>query len=203
MNLLGNHVVDYPTPMNISYMWGFGSLSGLVLVIQIITGVFLAMHYTCDTELAFASVERIMRDVPGGFVLRYAHANGASFFFIAVFLHMARGIYYGSYERPRGLLWASGVAIFFLMIITAFIGYVLPYGQMSYWGATVITNFMTVIPLVGKNIVMWLWGNYCVENATLTRFFSLHYLLPFIITAVVGVHLVFLHTGGSNNRLGV
>lgn len=201
--VVNNHIVDYPTPVNLSYLWGFGSLAGLCLVIQMVTGILLAMHYTPTIELARVSIGHIMRDVNNGWLLRYVHANGASFFFIVVYLHMFRGLYYGSYASPRGHLWCSGVLILFLMMATGFIGYVLPWGQMSYWGATVITNLVTAVPLVGKNIVEWLWGGYSIANPTLTRFFSLHYLLPFIIAAAALVHLVLLHVDGSSNPLGV
>jgi ubiquinol-cytochrome c reductase cytochrome b subunit len=198
-----NHLVDYPTSINTSYMYGFGSLAGLMLVVQILTGVFLAMHYTPHVDLAFASVEHIMRDVNNGWLIRYAHANGASFFFLVVYIHIARGLYYGSYMSPREHLWCSGVLIFVLMMATAFIGYVLPWGQMSFWGATVITNLFSAIPVVGESIVQWLWGGFSVDNATLNRFFSLHYLLPFAIAGLALVHLVLLHQNGSTNPLGI
>jgi ubiquinol-cytochrome c reductase cytochrome b subunit len=198
-----NHLVDYPTSINTSYMYGFGSLAGLMLVVQILTGVFLAMHYTPHVDLAFASVEHIMRDVNNGWLIRYAHANGASFFFLVVYIHIARGLYYGSYMAPREHLWCSGVLIFVLMMATAFIGYVLPWGQMSFWGATVITNLFSAIPVVGESIVQWLWGGFSVDNATLNRFFSLHYLLPFAIAGLALVHLVLLHQNGSTNPLGI
>ena len=201
-SILNNHIVDYPSPSNINYFWSFGSTAGICLVIQIITGIFLAMHYTPHVDLAFLSVEHIMRDVEGGWLLRYMHANGASMFFIVVYLHMFRGLYYGSYTSPRELLWCIGVIILLLMIITAFIGYVLPWGQMSFWGATVITSLASAIPVVGDTIVTWLWGGFSVDNATLNRFFSLHYLLPFIIVGASVVHLAALHQYGSNNPLG-
>jgi ubiquinol-cytochrome c reductase cytochrome b subunit len=201
--VVSNHLVDYPTSINTSYMYGFGSLAGLMLVVQILTGVFLAMHYTPHVDLAFASVEHIMRDVNNGWLIRYAHANGASFFFLVVYIHIARGLYYGSYMSPREHLWASGVLIFVLMMATAFIGYVLPWGQMSFWGATVITNLFSAIPVVGESIVQWLWGGFSVDNATLNRFFSLHYLLPFAIAGLALVHLVLLHQNGSTNPLGI
>ena len=201
--VVNNHIVDYPTPVNLSYLWGFGSLAGLCLVIQIVTGIFLAMHYTAHVDLAFASVEHIMRDVNNGWLLRYLHANGASFFFIVVYLHIFRGLYYGSYAHPRGHLWCSGVAILLLMMATGFIGYVLPWGQMSFWGATVITNLVSAIPLIGDPIVQWVWGGFSVDNPTLNRFFSLHYTLPFIIAALALVHLALLHLDGSSNPLGV
>jgi ubiquinol-cytochrome c reductase cytochrome b subunit len=203
LSVLNEHLVEYPTPSNISYWWGFGSLAGICLVIQILTGVFLAMHYTPHVDYAFMSVEHIMRDVEGGWFLRYAHANGASMFFIVTYVHMFRGLYYGSYASPRELVWCVGVIIFLLMIITAFIGYVLPWGQMSFWGATVITSLASAIPVAGDTIVTWLWGGFSVDNATLNRFFSLHYLLPFIIVGATIVHLAALHQYGSNNPLGV
>lgn len=203
--ILNNHLVDYPTPGNISYFWGFGSLAGLMLVVQIVTGIFLAMHYTPHVTRAFSSVEHIMRDVNYGWLLRYLHANGASFFFIVVYLHIMRGLYYGSYAHPRGHLWVSGVVIFILMMGTGFIGYVLPFGQMSLWGATVITNLVSAVPLVGESVVQWLWGGFSVDNATLNRFFSLHFTLPFVIAALALVHLALLHAEGvgSGNALGV
>lgn len=202
-SVLNNHIIDYPTPLNISYFWGFGSLSGLILAIQIITGVFLAIHYTPQVDMAFTSVEHIMRDVNNGWVIRYLHCNGASFFFIVVYTHMFRGLYYGSYLHPRELLWCSGVLIFLLIIATAFIGYVLPWGQISFWGATVITNLFSAIPFVGQPFVEWVWGGFSVDNPTLNRFFSLHYVLPFVILALVIVHLVLLHQDGSSNPLGI
>lgn len=201
--VVNNHIVDYPTPANISYMWEFGVLAGMCLVIQLVTGIFLAMHYTAHVDLAFLSVEHIMRDVTNGWLLRYLHSNGASFFFIVVFAHIFRGLYYGSYAQPRGHLWCSGVAIFLLMMGTGFIGYVLPWGQMSFWGATVITNLISAVPLVGDSIVEWVWGGFSVANPTLNRFFSLHYLLPFVIAGLALVHLALLHTEGSSNPLGV
>ena len=201
--ILNNHLIDYPTAINTSYLYGFGSMAGLMLVVQILTGIFLAMHYTGHVDLAFASVEHIMRDVNNGWLIRYAHANGASFFFLVVYIHIGRGLYYGSYMTPREHLWCSGVLIFVLMMATAFIGYVLPWGQMSFWGATVITNLFSAIPLVGDSIVSWLWGGFSVDNATLNRFFSLHYLLPFLIAGVVILHLILLHQSGSTNPLGI
>lgn len=203
LSIVNNHIVDYPTPINISYIWGFGSLSGIILGVQIVTGIFLAIHYTPQVDLAFLSVEHIIRDVNNGWFLRYLHANGASFFFIVVYIHMFRGLYYGSYAYPRGVLWCSGVVIFILIMATAFIGYVLPWGQMSFWGATVITNLVSAVPGVGEPIVQWLWGGFSVDNPTLNRFFSLHYLLPFVIAALAISHLVLLHSEGSNNPLGV
>ena len=200
---IDSHIINYPTPVNLNYMWSFGSLAGLVLVIQIITGIFLAMHYTPHVDLAFNSVEHIMRDVNNGWLIRYIHANGASLFFIVTYVHIFRGLYFGSYMYPRGLLWCSGVIIFLFMMATAFMGYVLPWGQMSFWGATVITNLFSAIPFIGSSIVEWLWGGFSVDNATLNRFFSLHYLIPFLIVGLVLVHLSLLHTAGSNNPLGV
>jgi quinol-cytochrome oxidoreductase complex cytochrome b subunit len=200
---LSNHLDTYPSPSNFSYLWGFGSLAGIALVVQIVTGVCLAMHYAPEVHLAFTSVEHIMRDVRGGSTLRYVHANGASMFFIVVYTHMFRGLYYGSYFQPRANLWYSGILIFFLMMATAFMGYVLPWGQMSFWGATVITNLFSAIPGIGNSIVQLLWGGFSVDNPTLNRFFSLHYFLPFIIAAVAGLHLILLHQPGSNNPLGV
>ena len=203
LSFIDSHIINYPTPINLNYMWSFGSTAGLCLVIQILTGVFLAMHYTAHIDYAFSSVEHIMRDVNGGWILRYAHANGASMFFIVVYCHMFRGLYYGSYIQPRGFLWISGVFIFFLMMATAFMGYVLRWGQMSFWGATVITNLFSAIPFVGGTVVEWLWGGFSVDNATLNRFFSLHYLMPFLIAGVTVVHLSLLHREGSNNPIGV
>jgi len=203
LSFVDSHIIDYPTPSNLNYLWSFGSTAGLCLVIQIITGIFLAMHYTPHIDLAFNSVEHIMRDVNNGWLIRYLHANGASMFFIVVYCHIFRGLYYGSYMYPRGRLWASGVIIFLLMMATAFMGYVLPWGQMSFWGATVITNLFSAIPLVGSSIVEWLWGGFSVDNATLNRFFSLHYLMPFVILGLVVIHLGLLHTSGSNNPLGI
>jgi len=201
--LINNHVIDYPTPINLTYAWSFGALAGICLVIQIVTGIFLAMHYTAHIDLAFNSIEHIMRDVNNGWLIRYIHANGASMFFIIVYCHIFRGLYFGSYMHPRAHLWMSGVLIFVLMMATAFMGYVLPWGQMSFWGATVITNLFSAIPFVGPSIVNWLWGGFCVDNATLNRFFSLHFTLPFIIAGLVIAHLALLHKDGSNNPLGV
>jgi ubiquinol-cytochrome c reductase cytochrome b subunit len=193
----------FPTPRNFNYFWNFGALAFINLFIMIATGIFLAMNYTPHTAYAFDSVERIMRDVNFGWLLRYIHMNGASMFFIVVYIHIYRGMYYGSYKSPRELLWMLGVAIFLLMMATAFMGYVLPWGQMSFWGATVITNLFSAIPLIGPEIVTWLWGGFSVENPTLNRFFSLHYLLPFVITGVVFLHVAALHVTGSNNPLGI
>jgi len=203
LSFLSNHILSYPTPINLNYAWSFGATAGICLVIQIITGIFLAMHYVPHISLAFDSVEHIMRDVNYGWLIRYCHANGASVFFIVVYLHIFRGLYYGSYMHPRGWLWASGVLIFILMMATAFMGYVLPWGQMSFWGATVITNLFSAVPIYGGLIVEWLWGGFSVDQATLNRFYSLHYLLPFIIAAVTLLHLCLLHKYGSNNPLGI
>jgi len=203
LSILDNHIIDYPTPINISYAWSFGALAGICLVVQIVTGIFLAMHYTPHIDLAFSSVEHIMRDVNNGWLIRYMHANGASMFFIVVYSHIFRGLYYGSYMTPRELLWCSGVLIFLLMMATAFLGYVLPWGQMSFWGATVITNLFSAIPFAGPAIVEWLWGGFSIDNATLNRFFSLHFILPFLIAGLVIAHIALLHRDGSNNPLGI
>lgn len=202
-SFISSHIIDYPTPLNLNYMWSFGSAAGICLVIQIITGIFLAMFYTAHIDYAFLSVEYIMRNVNNGWVIRYLHANGASIFFIVVYCHIFRGLYFGSYIKPRAALWMSGVVIFILMMATAFIGYVLPWGQMSFWGVTVITSMFSAIPFVGKSIVEWLWGGFSVGNATLNRFFSFHYLFPFLIAGVTIVHLALLHNDGSNNPIGV
>ncbi len=201
--VLHGSLVAYPTPKNLNYWWSFGSLAGLMLGIQIITGVILVMHYTPHTEMAFASIEHIMRDVNYGWLIRYAHANGASFFFIVVYIHIFRGLYYGSYKAPRELLWMLGLVIYLLMMATAFMGYVLPWGQMSFWGATVITNLFSAIPFIGQDLVTLLWGGFSVDNPTLNRFFSLHYLLPFVIAGVAILHIWALHIPGSNNPLGI
>src|SRR3954465_6129642 len=193
----------FPTPRNFNYFWNFGAIATVMLVLMIATGVVLATNYTPHTSMAFDSVERIMRDVPSGWMMRYMHMTGASFFFIAVYIHIFRGLYYGSYKAPRELLWILGVVILLLMMATAFLGYVLPWGQMSFWGATVITNLFSAIPVVGESVVTWLWGGFAVDNPTLNRFFALHYLLPFIIVAVVALHVVALHVHGSNNPLGI
>jgi len=203
LSFISNAVIFYPAPSNLNYFWNFGFYAGLCLVIQILTGIFLSMYYVSDQSMAMWSVEHIMRDVNFGWLVRYAHANGASMFFVAVYCHILRGMYYGSYFHPRSPLWSVGVLIFFFMIVTAFIGYVLPWGQMSFWAATVITSLVSVIPFVGLDILIWLWGGYSVDNATLNRFFSLHYLFPFIILALVFVHLVLLHQDGSNNSMGI
>lgn len=201
--LMHHSTTGYPTPKNLNYWWNFGSLAGFVLVVLIATGVMLAMQYQPNAALAFDSVERIVRDVNYGWLLRYLHMNGASMFFIVVYIHIFRGIYYGSFKRPRELLWWLGLIILLLMMATAFMGYVLPWGQMSFWGATVITNLFSAIPWVGKYIVHWLWGGFAVDNATLNRFYALHYLLPFVIFGVVVLHLWALHTTKSNNPLGI
>nr|ALO70896.1 cytochrome b [Scaphisoma boleti] len=200
LKIINNSLIDLPSPSNISAWWNFGSLLGLCLGIQIITGIFLAMHYTANIELAFNSVAHICRDVNYGWLIRTLHANGASFFFICLYLHIGRGIYYSSYNLI--LTWLIGILILFLIMATAFLGYVLPWGQMSFWGATVITNLVSAIPYIGTLVVQWLWGGFAVDNATLTRFFTLHFLLPFIVAAMVMIHLLFLHQTGSNNPLG-
>lgn len=201
--LLRRELNEYPTPRNLNYWWNFGSLAGFALVVMIATGIALSMHYTAEGNLAFNSVESIMRDVNYGWLIRYVHMNMASFFFVVTYIHIFRGLYYGSYKEPRELLWILGVVILVLMMATAFVGYVLPWSQMAFWGATVITNLFSAIPGIGKNIVTWLWGGYAVDSPTLTRFYALHYLLPFVILAVVGLHLVALHRHGSNNPLGI
>jgi ubiquinol-cytochrome c reductase cytochrome b/c1 subunit len=195
--------VAYPCPRNLNYWWGFGGVLSVLLVFQIVTGVVLAMHYTPNVDLAFSSVDSIMRDVNYGWLLRYAHAVGASMFFFAAYIHLFRGLYYGSYKAPREVLWILGVIILLLMIATGFMGYVLPWGQMSFWAATVITNLFSAIPLFGESIVSWLWGGYSVGNPTLNRFYALHYLLPFVIFAVVALHVWALHVVGQNNPTGV
>nr|ALO76260.1 cytochrome b [Schizonycha sp. SCH01] len=201
MKIINNAIIDLPSPSNISTWWNFGSLLGLCLITQMITGIFLAMHYTASIDLAFNSVVHICRDVNYGWLLRTLHANGASFFFICIYLHVGRGMYYSSYYYH--LTWTIGVLILFIVMATAFLGYVLPWGQMSFWGATVITNLVSAIPYLGNSIVQWLWGGFAVDNATLTRFFALHFLLPFIIMGMVMIHLLFLHQTGSNNPLGM
>jgi ubiquinol-cytochrome c reductase cytochrome b subunit len=204
LKLVNSYVIDSPQPSNLSYLWNFGSLLAFCLVIQIITGVTLAMHYNPSVLEAFNSVEHIMRDVNNGWLIRYLHSNTASAFFFLVYLHMGRGLYYGSYRSPRTLVWTLGTIIFLLMIVTAFLGYVLPYGQMSLWGATVITNLMSAIPWIGQDIVEFLWGGFSVNNATLNRFFALHFVLPFVLAALVLMHLIALHdSAGSGNPLGV
>jgi ubiquinol-cytochrome c reductase cytochrome b subunit len=201
--LVNSYVIDSPQPVNLSYVWNFGSLLALCLGIQIVTGVLLAMHYTPNVDLAFISVEHIMRDVNYGWLIRYMHANVASFFFIFVYLHIARGLYFGSYRSPRVLLWSIGVIILVLMMGIAFLGYVLPYGQMSLWAATVITNMLSAVPWIGQDFVQFVWGGFSVNNATLNRFFSLHYLLPFLLSALAIMHMMALHQHGSSNPLGI
>ncbi len=201
--LMNEELNEYPTPRNLSYWWNFGSLAGIVLVIMIVTGIVLAMQYTAHVDFAFDSVERIMRDVNYGWLLRYIHMNGGSFFFAVVYIHIFRGLYYGSYKEPREMVWILGMVLFILMMATAFVGYVLPWGQMSYWAAKVITNMFSAVPLIGDYVVTWLWGGFTVDNPTLNRFYSFHYLLPFIIAAVVILHLWALHRFGSNNPLGI
>nr|QNV11530.1 cytochrome b [Cryphalus piceae] len=198
--IFSNSLIELPTPSNITTMWNFGSLLGLCLMMQILTGLFLAMHYCPNIELAFNSVAHICRDVNYGWLLRNLHANGASFFFICLYTHIGRGMYYSSYNLIE--TWMSGVTIFFLVMATAFFGYVLPWGQMSFWGATVITNLVSAIPYIGSMLVEWIWGGFAVDNATLARFFAFHFLLPFIVSAFVMIHLLFLHQTGSNNPLG-
>jgi ubiquinol-cytochrome c reductase cytochrome b/c1 subunit len=203
LSLLNDHLIKYPTPVNLNYFWSFGSLAMLFLFIQILTGVLLAMHYVPHADLAFESVQHIMREVKKGWLIRYIHSTGSSFFFAVVYFHIGRGFYYGSYLYPRGWVWVSGVVIFLLMMATAFLGYVLPWGQMSFWAATVITNLFSAIPYVGDSITQWLWGGFSVANPTLKRFFVLHYLLPFLIIGLVFLHIVFLHRAGSGNPLGI
>nr|YP_004347651.1 cytochrome b [Marilyna darwinii]BAK10054.1 cytochrome b [Marilyna darwinii] len=201
LKIVNDMVIDLPTPSNISAWWNFGSLLGLCLISQIATGLFLAMHYTSDINTAFSSVAHICRDVNYGWLLRNLHANGASFFFICLYLHIGRGLYYGSYVHKE--TWNVGVILMFLLMATAFVGYVLPWGQMSFWGATVITNLLSAVPYVGNTLVQWVWGGFSVDHATLTRFFTFHFLLPFILAAAAIVHLIFLHETGSNNPLGL
>ena len=203
IQLINAHIIDYPTPSNLSYFWNFGFLAGMCLALQIITGIALATHYTPHVSLAFLSVENIMRDVNFGWLLRYIHSNGASMFFIVVYIHIGRGLYYGSYIQPRGLVWILGTIILLLMMATAFMGYVLPWGQMSFWGATVITNLFSAFPYIGSKIVTLLWGGFSVDNATLNRFFSFHYLMPFVIAAIAIIHIASVHQDGSNNPLGI
>jgi len=203
VNIIKEHLIDYPTPINFNYWYNFGLLSGICLGIQLLTGIFLAMHYTPHVDYAWLSVEHIMRDVNYGWLLRYMHANGASMFFICVYVHLLRGLYYGSYKSPRGLVWCLGVALLILMMATGFIGYVLPWGQMSFWAATVITNLFSAIPGIGTPLVEFLWGGFAVDNATLNRFFSLHYLLPFVLLGLVLLHIAALHQEGSSNPVGL
>nr|WKU83997.1 cytochrome b [Matsumyia nigrofacies] len=201
MKIANNALVDLPSPINISAWWNFGSLLGVCLIIQILTGLFLAMHYTADINMAFNSIDHICRNVNYGWLLRTLHANGASFFFICIYLHVGRGMYYGSYLFTP--TWLSGTIILFLVMATAFMGYVLPWGQMSFWGATVITNLLSAIPYLGTELVQWIWGGFAVDNATLTRFFTFHFILPFIVLAMVMIHLLLLHQTGSNNPMGL
>nr|ACA81414.1 cytochrome b [Thrichomys apereoides] len=201
IKIINHSFIDLPAPSNISAWWNFGSLLGVCLALQIITGLFLAMHYTADTTTAFSSVTHICRDVNYGWLIRYAHANGASMFFIFLYFHIGRGIYYGSYSFME--TWNIGVILLFAVMATAFMGYVLPWGQMSFWGATVITNLLSAIPYIGPTLVEWIWGGFSVDKATLTRFFAFHFILPFIITALVAIHLLFLHEKGSNNPSGL
>ncbi len=203
MELVQGQALDFPTPKNLNYWWTFGGILAVMLVVQLITGIVLVMHYTPHVDMAFNSVEHIMRDVNYGWLLRYMHSNGASMFFLAVYIHIFRGLYYGSYKEPREVLWMIGVIILIAMMATAFMGYVLPWGQMSFWGAKVITNLFSAIPLVGDTITTWLWGGYAVDNPTLNRFFSLHYLLPFVLAGLVGLHIWALHVPGNNNPTGV
>nr|AGK29795.1 cytochrome b [Hemitrygon bennettii] len=199
--IINDSLIDLPTPANISIWWNFGSLLGMCLIIQILTGLFLAMHYTADISSAFSSVAHICRDVNYGWLIRNIHANGASMFFICVYLHIARGLYYGSYLNKE--TWNIGVVILLLLMITAFVGYVLPWGQMSFWGATVITNLLSALPYIGDTLVQWIWGGFSIDNATLTRFFTFHFLFPFVIAALTMIHLLFLHETGSNNPTGL
>ena len=200
---LANHLTEYPTPKNLNYWWTFGAILTFCLVTQIITGLILAMHYVAHADLAFSSVEHIMRNVNYGWLIRYVHANGASMFFLAVYIHIFRALYYGSYKSPREVIWILGMMIYILMMMAAFMGYVLPWGQMSFWGATVITNLFSAIPFFGESITTWLWGGYAVDNPTLTRFFSLHYLIPFLILGLVVLHIWALHVPGNNNPIGI
>nr|YP_009178840.1 cytochrome b [Lanius cristatus]ABW72651.1 cytochrome b [Lanius cristatus]ALJ78626.1 cytochrome b [Lanius cristatus] len=201
MKTINDALIDLPTPSNISIWWNFGSLLGICLIMQITTGLLLAMHYTADTSLAFSSVAHICRDVQFGWLIRNLHANGASFFFICIYLHIGRGLYYGSYMNKE--TWNVGIILLLMLMATAFVGYVLPWGQMSFWGATVITNLFSAIPYIGQTLVEWAWGGFSVDNPTLTRFFALHFLLPFLIAGLTLVHLTFLHETGSNNPLGI
>ena len=200
---LAHHINDYPTPKNLNYWWTFGGILTFFLIIQIITGIVLAMHYVAHADLAFGSVEHIMRDVNYGWLIRYLHANGSSMFFLAVYIHIFRALFYGSYKAPREMIWIIGMFIYLLMMATAFMGYVLPWGQMSFWAATVITNLFSAIPLIGESITSWLWGGYAVGSPTLTRFFSLHYLMPFLIFGLVILHIWALHIPGNNNPVGI
>jgi ubiquinol-cytochrome c reductase cytochrome b subunit len=203
LGVMNDHLVAYPTPMNLNWSWNGGSLAGIMLGGQMLTGILLAMHYVAHVDYAFASVQHLMTDVPSGMILRYSHANGASLFFVVVYLHLLRGLYYNSGSQPREVVWITGIVIMLVMIITAFIGYVLPWGQMSFWGATVITSLATAIPVVGKSIMYWLWGGFSVDNPTLNRFYSLHYTLPFVLAGLSVFHIVALHQYGSTNPLSV
>lgn len=203
LNAVYNALFVYPVPSNITYAWNLGVSAGIMLAVQIVTGIILAMYYTPTADLAFASVRHIIMDIDYGSFIRMYHASGSSLFFFVVYLHIFRGLYYGSYAYPRQLVWVSGVIILLIMIVTAFMGYVLPWGQMSFWAATVITNLVSVLPFVGNDILIWLWGGFSVDDATLHRFFSLHYLLPFVLLALVGVHIILLHENGSNSVLGI
>ena len=202
-HLFGDYLIDSPSPLNLSYFWSFGSLLGLTLLVLLLSGISLAMHYSPNTEFAFGSVEELIRAVHNGWLFRYVHANGAGLFFIWVYLHIGRNLFYGSYRQPRGLLWLIGVMIFIAMMATAFIGYVLPWGQMSLWGATVITNLISALPFIGSEVVAFIWGGYSVDNPTLNRFFALHFLLPFLLLALVVFHLMALHNDASNNPEGL
>ena len=200
---LSHHLKSYPTPKNLNYWWTFGGILTFCLITQIITGLVLAMHYVAHVDHAFESIEHIMRNVNYGWLIRYVHANGASMFFLAVYIHIFRSLFYGSYKSPREVIWIIGLLIYILMMATAFMGYVLPWGQMSFWGATVITNLFSAIPFVGESITTWLWGGYSVDNPTLNRFYSLHYLLPFLIFGLVILHIWALHVPGNNNPVGI
>ena len=200
---LSHHLTEYPTPKNLNYWWTFGGILTFFLIAQIVTGVILAMHYVANTDLAFDSIEHIMRNVNYGWLIRYAHANGSSMFFLAVYIHIFRGLYYGSHKPPREMIWITGLIIYLLMMATAFMGYTLPWGQMSFWAATVVSNLFGAIPLIGENITAWLWGGYSLDNPTLNRFYSLHYLFPFLIFALVILHIWALHVPGNNNPIGI
>ena len=202
LGIVDSHLIHYPSPITLTYAWSFGSLAGMCLVIQIVSGLLLSTHYAANIDLAFASVEYIMRDVPNGWFIRYTHANGASMFFIVVYCHIFRGLYYGSYMKPRQLLWCSGVVLFLLIMGAAFTGYVLPWGQMSFWGATVITSMVTAIPFGGQTIVEWLWGGFTVNAPTLRRFYTVHFLLPLLVAGLSLVHLALLHRDGSSSPIG-
>lgn len=203
LNLVNSYLIDSPQPSSINYWWNIGSLLGLCLIIQVITGILIAIHYSSNIELAFSSIEHIMRDIKNGWILRYIHANGASLFFICIYIHIAKGLYYGSYKSPRTLTWIIGIIIFIITIATAFLGYCSVYGQISHWGALVITNLFSAIPFIGKDIVEWLWGGFSVSNPLIQKFFALHYLIPFVIIALVIIHLIALHINGSSNPLGI